>query len=79
MTILMMRALDIAAGNCGFVAAGYNVVCKGANHSRVMVYASTLRALASRGLATLCLSTEGGMAAELTPYGFSVAKPTASR
>lgn len=62
MTPKQTQALDLAKANDGAVFAGYNVTKKG---SRVMVAASTLRALEKQGLVTLCIGPDGGMMARV--------------
>lgn len=66
-----LKALDIAA-RVGLVCAGGNIV--GGRLYRVN--ARTLDALARRGLVTLCLGPDGGMAARLTDRGREVITPT---
>ena len=65
LTPRMVTALRIASEKVK-VSAGLDVTPSGQS---VRIAASTLRALEQRGLVTLCLSSDGGMAARLTEDG----------
>jgi len=65
LTDKMVYAMRIAKVDSG-VVAGKSIDWRG---SVCVVFASTLRALASRGLMTLSIGPDGGMAASLTAKG----------
>jgi len=71
-TYTMDKALLIAAQNGGWVATGLN---EDGRHGSIgtRISALTIGALVARGLATRCLSPDGGVAARLTEAGKALA------
>lgn len=62
MTTAMQKAINMAKAQGGYIIAGHSVSAKG---STVRVSASTLRALAKRGVMTLHIGPDGGMMGRL--------------